>query len=464
MKKIALFVILGFLFSCQAKTLKDAKICNLNLSLNAGEYTENGTWTIFLNKLNENGTYSKETYNVTLDKNGNATVPIALGDVNLVLLNFQYKNDLNPWQNSKQFYLKNKSEVSISCLVEDRELKINSKDLNDKNNKALNSFLDQLYKMMREPGAISRKVEDNEKFSKQFMEFTNDFLEKNPSLDESLKTYLKLKGYNYSLIRNIEMARSEVFSGNFYDLYNSQLMFFEYSSPQILKKYINKFESFDGDTQLDILENKIDFVNKNILGSNIKERLIESYLYDFKRTYKFVENNFKSDLEQFKVLAQNLTDVEQRNELITLFEKSGLTEKGANFPSIDFKNLEEKIITSNSLFNDNKYVYIDIWASWCKPCIKEIPVLKELEKEYANKSIKFVSISIDTKPEAWHKALKDHGLHGNQLFDQDNQIGKSLNIQGIPRFLFYSPKGELILIDAPRPSASEIRSVLDKYL
>lgn len=98
------------------------------------------------------------------------------------------------------------------------------------------------------------------------------------------------------------------------------------------------------------------------------------------------------------------------------------------------------------------YVYVDLWASWCGPCIREIPYLKELEKGLGNKQVKFVSISLDTRQEAWKKKMKELDLHGYQLFDSGNGLSKALNISGIPRFLIYDKEGKLYMKDAPRPS------------
>ena len=52
-----------------------------------------------------------------------------------------------------------------------------------------------------------------------------------------------------------------------------------------------------------------------------------------------------------------------------------------------------------------KYVYIDLWASWCVPCCREVPHLQKLEKELENKDVVFLSISIDQNPSAWKKKM-----------------------------------------------------------
>lgn len=109
-----------------------------------------------------------------------------------------------------------------------------------------------------------------------------------------------------------------------------------------------------------------------------------------------------------------------------------------------------------------KYVYIDVWATWCNPCIAEIPALKSLEKKYHNKNIRFVSISIDDKRTAgswdkalakWRKMVKDKNLTGTQLYaGEDIEFMRAYLVTGIPRFILIDPKGNIVAPNAPRPS------------
>ena len=116
-----------------------------------------------------------------------------------------------------------------------------------------------------------------------------------------------------------------------------------------------------------------------------------------------------------------------------------------------------------------KYVYIDIWATWCGPCKAEIPSLKKLEEVYRGKNIQFVSISIDDDrshggswdkaKEDWKAMVADKELGGIQLFAPNgwqSQFVVDYKIQGIPRFLLIDPEGHIVNPDAPRPSSEKL--------
>ncbi|WP_445718692.1 TlpA family protein disulfide reductase [Flavobacterium sp.] len=116
-----------------------------------------------------------------------------------------------------------------------------------------------------------------------------------------------------------------------------------------------------------------------------------------------------------------------------------------------------------------KYVYIDVWATWCGPCLAEIPHLKKVEEKYHGKNIEFVSISVDTDKdhEKWKKMVVSKELGGIQLFADKNwnsDFIKAFGINSIPRFLLIGPDGKVVKADAARPSSSQLIELLDSLL
>lgn len=124
-----------------------------------------------------------------------------------------------------------------------------------------------------------------------------------------------------------------------------------------------------------------------------------------------------------------------------------------------------------------KYTYIDVWATWCGPCKAEIPALKELEKDYHDKKIQFLSMSIDDDRshkgswelanKNWKAMVADKELGGIQLFAPEGWKSKFITdykINGIPRFILIDPDGNVVDASAPRPSDPEIRKIFDALM
>ncbi|WBX73440.1 TlpA disulfide reductase family protein [Tenacibaculum pacificus] len=134
--------------------------------------------------------------------------------------------------------------------------------------------------------------------------------------------------------------------------------------------------------------------------------------------------------------------------------------KGMASPKfVDYENNKEGMTSLDDL--KGKYVYLDIWATWCNPCKKEIPSLQKIEKQYHNKNIKFVSISVDNKKdhEAWKKMIVDKQLTGIQLFADNSWRSKFITgyvISSIPRFILIDPQGNIISSNAPKPSSPKL--------
>lgn len=136
---------------------------------------------------------------------------------------------------------------------------------------------------------------------------------------------------------------------------------------------------------------------------------------------------------------------------------------GSEAPDFVVKNRTDGEVLLSSL--KGKKVYIDVWATWCGPCIREIPALKELEKELHDENIEFVSVSIDQAKdkEKWLNFIKEKELGGLQLMangDWKSDIATAYNIKGIPRFLLIDEAGKIISANAPRPSTPNIKEVL----
>lgn len=109
-----------------------------------------------------------------------------------------------------------------------------------------------------------------------------------------------------------------------------------------------------------------------------------------------------------------------------------------------------------------KYLYIDLWATWCGPCRREIPFLKKLEEEYRGRNITFLSLSTDARRADWLKVVQAQKLTGVQLFlGAGQRFQTAYKAEGIPHFILLDPEGKIVNGNMLRPSSADIRAYLD---
>ena len=187
-------------------------------------------------------------------------------------------------------------------------------------------------------------------------------------------------------------------------------------------------------------------------------------------TMRFAGNNktLPGLLDYDSKYSKYLITEAQKTRMQNLKNKLNVPEKGA--PAIDFKfpDINGKMVSLSDF--KGKIVYIDVWATWCGPCKGEIPHLKKLETEYHNnKDIVFMSVGTDksSDKQKWVDYVNNEKLEGVQLFAGDGAkqgLLEPYRIKGIPRFILVGKDGNLISEDAPRPSSTEIRPLLNVSL
>ena len=124
---------------------------------------------------------------------------------------------------------------------------------------------------------------------------------------------------------------------------------------------------------------------------------------------------------------------------------------GREIPDFCYRDSTGKEVKFSS-FRGN-YVYVDMWATWCRPCCEEIPYMGELEKKFHGKKICFVSLSCDKDLQAWKKKLRTDRMGGIQLnCGGDPAFMKFFGIQGIPHFILLDPEGKVVNPNMSRPS------------
>lgn len=149
-------------------------------------------------------------------------------------------------------------------------------------------------------------------------------------------------------------------------------------------------------------------------------------------------------------------------ELQRVRQKVGNLVKGAKAPDLKITGSDGKTILMSQYKGKN--IYVDMWATWCGPCMKESPIFHQLAEKYAqNKNLVFLSISIDTNTQAWKQFLSRKKSTIPEYNCVDNKGQAAWNITGIPRFILIDKDFNIINANAPAPSETDkIEAELNK--
>lgn len=213
-----------------------------------------------------------------------------------------------------------------------------------------------------------------------------------------------------------------------------------------------------------------DYFTKDLISSGTSEDL-DTAIKEYKAAYDGIKRKFSDvDSTHIALMDKNIERTEQQVIKIVTpkLAKRNAFPKGKPSPSfVNYENYAGGVTSLSDL--EGKYVYMDIWATWCGPCIKEIPALKSIEKQFEGKNIEFVSISVDEGRgykgsaaqayKGWRKMVTDKELGGMQLIADNGFMSdfiRAYKINGIPRFILIDPEGNIVNADAPRPSNPQL--------
>jgi thiol-disulfide isomerase/thioredoxin len=223
--------------------------------------------------------------------------------------------------------------------------------------------------------------------------------------------------------------------------YNTQLINFGYLDPDSNKANIQV------DIYLSIIDkhpNSIYLMNQiNANRSTISKKRIETIIQHFSKSI------------MMKDVAKNLIKYADEKDDSEVLENAIMENRTGN---------ETTIITPGSKVN-----MLIFWASWCAPCIKEIPIIKKLHNEYGSIGLRISSISIDDDKSAWDQALKKETMPWKQLIvpqSKKEEVKNKFEIGSIPYIIFTNGNGKVLAktIGIDKNSENEYRKIIDKNI
>lgn len=115
-----------------------------------------------------------------------------------------------------------------------------------------------------------------------------------------------------------------------------------------------------------------------------------------------------------------------------------------------------------------KVIYMDFWAPWCSPCMREMPYSKKLQEYFKGEDVVFLYLANNCKQNSWKTTIANKKLTGEHLFlsnAQFNVLSSELGINAIPHYTLVNKKGNIVYKNAIRPSDEhKVKSLIKKLL
>ncbi len=321
-------------------------------------------------------------------------------------------------------------------------VKCDHSTITDANNKALVSFGEITTSIMvdnfNNPPA---DVDGEKRYVKSFFEAADSLLG-STKVKPIVKKFIQFKAtdsyysaYYRSSIKEMPEFKMEYFDHDFIFHFSSGI--------QNLVGFLNLqsgLAPYSRRKDLSMISAQVDFLDGSLTNQRVIDAAISHMLSSYITHYRDYDN-YATNQVAFGAIADLISDKQLSLEIKESFEKLGYTVVGSVAPPIQMEDRDGNLVSLDSF--KGKTIIVDVWATWCVPCLRQMPLLKELEHEMKDQNVVFVGICMGSKKEDWLQKLDEFGLDNIQLFDAGNNFANALNINAVPHILIYDHETRL---------------------
>ena len=142
-------------------------------------------------------------------------------------------------------------------------------------------------------------------------------------------------------------------------------------------------------------------------------------------------------------------------EMLKQLEMLKKTAVGQMFTDFTVEQPDGTKVSLSDYVGKGRYVLVDFWASWCGPCLREIPNIKELYDKYHDKGLDVLGVAVWDKPEDTQKAIEEMQIVWPQIINAQHIPTDLYGIQGIPHIILFAPDGTIAARDLREEAMKE---------
>ena len=203
--------------------------------------------------------------------------------------------------------------------------------------------------------------------------------------------------------------------------------------------------------------NENDYLKLNKVFSCKNDELHKAFLK--KLTHQLSNGGCNKELLEIRTLIDaNVADCKLKEKVLAQYEMFATIMQGNQAPNVTFKDAEGKKYSIDDF--KGKVIVMDVWATWCSSCLKNMPKFMELIKEFENREdIAFFTVSTDSDElrEKWLAAIARHNMGSMQNLTPDRssteQFEEKYFVASVPRYIVIDKEGKIISAFAPKPGS-----------